>query len=280
MYQLLINTWIIYMCLSTYVMLSVSSAHAPTTLVVLMSKAWLVPVSRWTRGVTPPALRMVTLLSASLAAHSPIAPTTFTCTCVCVCMCVQIHVTHSLYFKNLSFVYLFWLIWKQRHKLINSLQGLESRRISSNSTQEIDNIYSNCSGTSTVGLHVQKWTMPKNAHIYTPGLEKCAHGVKNCAYFVTFSGLLLHFQTAPVTAQSSSLSSVFLSRAARGTNPSCSLTSERVASSSAHYNNNYMDHFFWGTITPQLQVLFMQILSEKWKIFQFVFWNLFTVHLL
>lgn len=61
------------------------------------------------------------------------------------------------------------------------------------------------------------------------------------AYLVTFSVLLLHFHTAPVTAQSSSLSPVFLSRAASGTSPSCSLTSERVASSSAHYWK-YKDH--------------------------------------
>ena len=61
-------------------MLSASRAQAPTALVVLMSRAWLVPVSSWTRGVTPPAFRMVTLLSGSRAAHSPSAPTTFTST--------------------------------------------------------------------------------------------------------------------------------------------------------------------------------------------------------
>lgn len=61
-------------------MLSDSRAQAPTALVVLMSRAWLVPVSSWTRGVTPPAFLMVTLLSGSRAAHSPSAPTTFTST--------------------------------------------------------------------------------------------------------------------------------------------------------------------------------------------------------
>ena len=70
-----------YVMIRAYVMLSCSRAHAPTALVVLMSRAWLVPVSSWTRGETPPALRMATLFSASSIAHSANAPTTLMSTC-------------------------------------------------------------------------------------------------------------------------------------------------------------------------------------------------------
>ena len=57
-------------------MLSLSNAQAPTALVVLINRDWFVPVSNWTNGTTPPALRIVTLLSLSFAAHSAIAPIT------------------------------------------------------------------------------------------------------------------------------------------------------------------------------------------------------------
>jgi hypothetical protein len=39
-------------------MLSASVAHAPTALVTLTRRAWLVLVSRLTSGEIPPALRM------------------------------------------------------------------------------------------------------------------------------------------------------------------------------------------------------------------------------
>ena len=62
----------------THPILSASVAQAPTALVTLTSSAWLVPVSRLTRGEIPPALRIRLLFDGSWAAHSPRAPTTFT----------------------------------------------------------------------------------------------------------------------------------------------------------------------------------------------------------
>ena len=46
----------------SYHMLSGSVAHAPTAFVTLTNKAWLVLVSKLTRGEIPPALRMDALL--------------------------------------------------------------------------------------------------------------------------------------------------------------------------------------------------------------------------
>ena len=79
-------------------MLSLSRAQAPIVFVVLISRAWLVPVSRWTRGTTPPAFLRAVRLSESFAAHSPRAPTTLTNTCSGVmsyvgvlCVCIHEH---------------------------------------------------------------------------------------------------------------------------------------------------------------------------------------------
>jgi len=47
----------------THAMLSVSDAHAPTALVTLTRRAWLVLVSRFTRDGIPPALRIAVLLA-------------------------------------------------------------------------------------------------------------------------------------------------------------------------------------------------------------------------
>ena len=68
--------------------------------------------------------------------------------------------------------------------------------------------------------------------------------VKRATHFLTFSGLLLHFQTAPVAAQRRSLFLVTRRRVAREGSPSCSLTRLRVLSSSAHYDQSYSGNWY------------------------------------
>lgn len=64
---------------ATYVMFSGWVAQAPTALVTLTRRAWLVPISRLTSGWIPPHLRIVARFS-GICAHSPKAPTTLTST--------------------------------------------------------------------------------------------------------------------------------------------------------------------------------------------------------
>ncbi len=63
----------------TYAMFSGSVAQAPTALVTLTRRAWLVPVSKLTKGWIPLLLRMVPRFS-DIWPHSPKAPNTLTST--------------------------------------------------------------------------------------------------------------------------------------------------------------------------------------------------------
>ena len=86
---------------ATYIILSGSTAQAPTAFVTLTSRAWFIPTRRFTRGWMPPHLRTMTLFSCSWQ-HSPSAPTTFTSTSSGWSVRSPTKVSMALYSRNLS----------------------------------------------------------------------------------------------------------------------------------------------------------------------------------
>lgn len=85
----------------TYAMFSGSVAQAPTALVTLTRRAWLVPVSRLTKGLIPPLLRMMARFS-DFWAHSPRAPTTLTSTSSGWSVSRRTRISSALYSWNLG----------------------------------------------------------------------------------------------------------------------------------------------------------------------------------
>lgn len=82
-------------------MFSGSVAQAPTALVTFTRRAWLVPVSRLTKGLIPPLLRMVARFS-DIWAHSPRAPTTLTSTSSGWSVSRRTRISSALYSWNLE----------------------------------------------------------------------------------------------------------------------------------------------------------------------------------
>lgn len=84
----------------TYAMFSGSVAQAPTALVTLTRRAWLVPVSKLTKGWIPLLLRMVARFS-DIWPHSPKAPTTLISTSSGWSLSRPTRVSSALYSWNL-----------------------------------------------------------------------------------------------------------------------------------------------------------------------------------
>lgn len=82
-------------------MFSGSVAQAPTALVTLTRRAWLVPVSRLTKGLIPLLLRMMARFS-DFWAHSPRAPTTLTSTSSGWSVSRRTRISSALYSWNLE----------------------------------------------------------------------------------------------------------------------------------------------------------------------------------
>jgi len=87
-------------------------------------------------------------------------------------------------------------------------------------------------------------------------------------YLSTFSGLMAHFQIAPVAAASSSLLSEFGRRATRGSRPPYNLTRSLVALSSAHCVTNIIDKLKqanWHCASVQMSVSQSEGSLSEWR---------------